>query len=159
VEIPGPLAAETLDFEGRSLPVYIFEGITQVIAADIPPDKKTFLRIQAGIEAAFSRSAAGQPAAAVGVMFYDTAAGFMRPAVYVYGTDSLVFESSCGSGSAALGVWLTQGQGDGNGICALRQPGGIIEVQVRRGGGGIEGITIGGPVDLSGRIYRSYPAV
>jgi diaminopimelate epimerase len=149
VEVPGPLAVETLDFEGRRLPVYIFDGITHVIAADIPPDENTCARIRAGLELR-----AGQSAAAVGVLFYDTAAAFMRPAVYVYGTDSLVFESSCGSGSAALAVWKTRDQGDGDGTCAVRQPGGVIEARVLRRDGGIRGITIGGKVGLTGRIYR-----
>jgi diaminopimelate epimerase len=78
----------------------------------------------------------------------------MRPAVYVYGTGSLVFESSCGSGSAALALWKTQGQGDGEAACTVRQPGGIIEVRVRRREGRVRDIVIGGPVGLSGRIYR-----
>jgi diaminopimelate epimerase len=78
----------------------------------------------------------------------------MRPAVYVYGTDSLVFESSCGSGSAALALWLTRGQGDGEEGRVIRQPGGVIEVKVRRRDGGAHGIVIGGPVGLSGRIFR-----
>jgi hypothetical protein len=167
VEIPGPLAAETLDFEGRPLPVYIFDGITHVIAPDIPPDEKVFARIRAGAEKKFPPVEAGQTEAgpplaagqilsALGVLFYDTAAAFMRPAVYVYGTGSLVFESSCGSGSAALAVWKTQERGDGEAVCAVRQPGGLIEVQVRRQGGGIRGIRIGGPVSLSGRMYRDY---
>jgi diaminopimelate epimerase len=162
VEIPGPLAVETLDFEGRPLPAYVFDGITHVIAPDIPPDEKTFARIRAGIEKQFPPSGAGQllaagpPTAALGVLFYDTAAAFMRPAVYVYGTDSLVFESSCGSGSAALAVWKTRGAGDGETAWTIAQPGGIIEARVRRQGGGICGIRIGGPVNLSGRMYRDY---
>jgi diaminopimelate epimerase len=153
VEVPGPLATETLDFEGRPLPVYVFDGITHVIAADISPDEQTFARIRAGIEfRAGIEAPAGKSLTALGVLFYDTAAAFMRPAVYVYGTDSLVFESSCGSGSAALALWKTQSAGDGEAVCTVKQPGGIIEVQVHTGG--IRGISIGGKVGLSGRMYR-----
>jgi diaminopimelate epimerase len=180
VEVPGPLAVETLDLEGRALRVYVFDGITHVIAPDLSPDEKICARIRAGIEGAFGRSSAGppdslgqpgslrqplaagqpdslrQPPAALGVLFYDTAAAFMRPAVYVYDTDSLVFESSCGSGSAALAVWKTGNAGDGETVCAVRQPGGIIDVRVRRRNGGICGLSIGGTVSLSGRMYRCY---
>jgi diaminopimelate epimerase len=148
VEVPGPLAMESLDFGGRSLPVYVFDGITHVIAPDIPPDEQVFSRIRAGIEGAFSRPAA------LGVLFYDTAAAFMRPAVYVYGTGSLVFESSCGSGSAALAVWKTGNAGDGEAACAVRQPGGLIEARVFRRDGAVYRISIGGEVRLSGRMYR-----
>jgi diaminopimelate epimerase len=154
VEVPGPLAAETFDFEGRPLPVYIFDGITHVIAADILPDEKIFSQIQGGIEEKFARPAAGQLFAALGVLFYDTTAAFMRPAVYVYGTDTLVFESSCGSGSAALAVWKTKDSGDGEAAWIVKQPGGLIEVRVQRRGGGIRGITIGGKVALTRRMYR-----
>jgi diaminopimelate epimerase len=150
VEVPGPLAAETFDFEGRSLPVYVFEGITHIIAPDIPPGEKIFSQNRGGIGEKFAR----QPPAALGVLFYDTAAAFMRPAVYVYGTDSLVFESSCGSGSAALAVWKTESGGDGEAAWAVKQPGGTIEAQVRRRDGRIRGISIGGRVELSGRMYR-----
>ncbi|MDR1278563.1 MAG: hypothetical protein LBK02_07420 [Treponema sp.] len=173
VEVPGPLALDTLDFEGRSLPVYVFDGITHVIAPDISPDTKVFSRIRDSIEGKFGRPAAGQPAAtgqppaagqpvaaglplaALGVLFYDTAAAFMRPGVYVYATGSLVFESSCGSGSAALALWKTGNLGDGETVCEVKQPGGLIEVRVRRRGGKVCGLSIGGKVTLSGRIELS----
>jgi diaminopimelate epimerase len=84
----------------------------------------------------------------LGVMFYDEAARLMVPAVYVYGTDSLVFESSCGSGSAALAVWLSRELRDVERRYEVVQPGGTIEVRVGRRGGEITGISIGGPVGL-----------
>jgi diaminopimelate epimerase len=155
VEVPGPLALDPLDFEGRSLPVYVFDGITHVIAPDISPDTEVFSRIKDRIEGKFGRSAAGQPMAALGVLFYDTAAAFMRPGVYVYGTGSLVFESSCGSGSAALALWKTGNLGDGETVWEVKQPGGLIEVRVRRRGGKVCGLSIGGKVTLSGRIELS----
>ncbi|MDR2134173.1 MAG: hypothetical protein LBP27_03620 [Treponema sp.] len=151
VEVPGPLAAETLDFEGRRLPAYVFDGITHVIAPDIPPDEKTFARIRAGLEGAFARPAA------LGVLFYDTSAACMRPAVYVYGTGSLVVESSCGSGSAALAVWKTRRQGDGEAACMVSQPGGIIETRVSWRGGAVQRVSIGGKVGLSGRMLWPLP--
>jgi diaminopimelate epimerase len=140
--------------------VYFFDGIPHIIAADIFPDEKTCARIRAAAEGRFAKPAvAGQPGslrqpAALGIMFYDTAAAFMRPAVYVYGTDSLVFESSCGSGTAALALWKTSGQGDGEAACAVKQPGGVIEAQVFRRDGGAQSVRIGGTVHLSGRIFR-----
>jgi diaminopimelate epimerase len=167
VEVPSPLALDTLDFEGRSLPVYVFDGITHVIAPDISPGTEVFSRIRDRIEGKFGRSvagqsltsgqseAAGQPMAALGVLFYDTAAAFMRPGVYVYGTGSLVFESSCGSGSAALALWKTGDLGDGETVWEVKQPGGLIEVRVRRRGGAVCGLSIGGKVTLSGRIELS----
>ncbi|GHU74156.1 hypothetical protein FACS189450_14750 [Spirochaetia bacterium] len=92
-------------------------------------------------------------------MFYDTQKQFMYPAVHVAATDSLVFESSCGSGSAALAAWKAAELRDGEYRCGAApvvwmaaQPGGIIEVRVSKLGGEISSITIGGPVSLSGKM-------
>jgi diaminopimelate epimerase len=147
VRIPRPLRRETLAFEGKALPVYVFEGITQVIAPDLPPERGLFERIRGRVE-----ETPPLPEA-LGVMFYHSGAGLMKPAVYVYGTASLVFESSCGSGSAALGAWRSEGLGDGEARYAVTQPGGVIEVRVLKDRGEITDLFIGGPVSLSGRIY------
>jgi diaminopimelate epimerase len=147
LRIPRPLSRETLDFEGKALPVYIFEGITQVIAPDLPPEKELFYRIKGLIE---ERPVSHE---ALGVMFYHAANQMMTPAVYVYGTDSLVFESSCGSGSAALGMLLSETLPDGEARHAVVQPGGVIEVRLRKERGEVTDIFIGGPVSLSGPLY------
>jgi diaminopimelate epimerase len=139
--MPLPIARETLAYKGAELPVYVFEGITHVIAPDITPSESVFYEI--------AKKGAGHPPGAgdaLGVMFYDTAAGIMTPAVYVYATESLVFESSCGSGSAALGLWLARGAADGETSLAVSQPGGVIEVRVLTRGGEVTGLSIGGPV-------------
>ena len=145
VRIPRPVRRETLAFEGKALPVYVFEGITQVIAPDLPPEQGLFERIRSRIEET------PPPPEALGLMFYR--GGLMKPAVYVYGTDTLVFESSCGSGSAALGAWRSEGLACGEARYAVTQPGGVIEVRVLKDRGEITDLFIGGPVSLSERMY------
>jgi len=142
-EMPKPAALETLVYEGHTLTAIAFEGITHVIAPDLAPESGTFHDIRTFVGDAFHASAS-----AFGVMFYNTAERFLCPAVYVRSVDSLVFESSCGSGSAALGVWLSQGLPDGAFHYALSQPGGVIETEVIKSDGEIAGITIGGEVTL-----------
>jgi diaminopimelate epimerase len=137
--MPLPIAREFLPYKGVSLPVYVFEGITQVIAPDIKPSESAFYAIKALMDA-------DRLGDALGVMFWDSAAGMMTPAVYVYATESLVFESSCGSGSAALGIWAARDLPDGEERMALNQPGGVIEVRVNKRGGEVAGVSIGGPV-------------
>ncbi|GHV10564.1 diaminopimelate epimerase [Spirochaetia bacterium] len=162
VEIPRPLAQGSLSFEGHTLPVFVFDGITHVLAPGLKPDRDTFFAIKEGVRHHFD---AGRPVAAerspdaLGVMFYDIQKQFMQPAVYVVATDSLVFESSCGSGSAALALWKTADIRDEEGRCDVApviwraaQPGGIIEVKVSKHNGEISSIAIGGPVGLSGRM-------
>jgi diaminopimelate epimerase len=91
----------------------------------------------------------------LGVLFYDTRKNFMRPAVWVRATDSLVFESSCGSGSAALGIWRTQDLLNGEETFDLPQPGGAIAVRIVKSGGELKAVFIGGRVGLSGRLAVS----
>ena len=128
--------------ERRELPLIVFSGIAHVIAPDIAPGEGIFHRIEAIVERDFP----GLPA--LGVMFYETGTRFMRPLVYVRSTGSLVYESSCGSGSAALGVWLSRELCDGSFRCAINQSGGTIETLVQKEAGEIAGISIGGKVLL-----------
>jgi diaminopimelate epimerase len=67
----------------------------------------------------------------------------------VYETGSLVFESSCGSGSAALGCWLA---GDGEAEYPVAQKGGLIRVRVRKEAGKVAALAIGGEVKLGERF-------
>ncbi|MDR2245119.1 MAG: hypothetical protein LBE17_00375 [Treponema sp.] len=156
VEIPKPLAMDRLDAGGpERLPLVIFDGIVHAIAPDISAEETAFRRIQTAVETR-CRDLAGTKLksrpSAIGVMFFDTARRFMTPAVYVAATDSLVFESSCGSGSAALAAWETRGAADGECRLEVRQPGGVIEAGVCRKNGEISRLSIGGPVRLSGKI-------
>jgi hypothetical protein len=141
-EIPGPLAAGTLDLGGRSFPAYFFEGITQVIAEGLEPDRDLVLK------GARHQLDAWHPLDALGVMFYDPVRRFMRPLVYVAATESLVFESSCGSGTAALAAYLAGNPSGAEGPWEISQPGGTITARVKKEAGKIKTIGIGGPVSL-----------
>ncbi|MDR2495292.1 MAG: hypothetical protein LBD24_08740 [Spirochaetaceae bacterium] len=141
--IPAPAARAALDFRGQEVGVYQFDGITHLIAPDIPPCRESFFALKALWERG------GQSAPALGVLFYDKERDLMTPAVYVFQTDTLVFESSCGSGSAAFGVWRSEGLKDGDARCAVHQPGGVIDVIVVKRNSRLCGLWIGGTVSLS----------
>lgn len=146
-EMPRPALVETLNYNGFLLPVLGFDGITHIIAPDLEPARESFFIIKALLEKKFS-GITGSPFSAIGVMFYDTFSRFMRPAVYLRATDALVFESSCGSGSAALGAWLSRELQDGVAKYAINQPGGVIETEVVKKAGEISFISIGGKVEF-----------
>jgi diaminopimelate epimerase len=146
VEMPGPLAETTVEYKGRRFPVYVFEGITHVIAKDIAPDE-ALLR---PLTACFGEN----PPPALGVMFYDSRNRFMRPLVWVRAAETTVFESSCGSGSAALGLWLLKDIQDADECFEIIQPGGTIETCVLKKSGVIQRLSIGGTVTLSGSRRR-----
>jgi diaminopimelate epimerase len=141
--MPPVVARKTLAYGGADLPVYVFEGIAHVIAPDIRPSEPVFYAIKALFEGDSDHCGA------LGVMFWDSAARLMTPAVYVYATGKLVFESSCGSGSAALGLCLAEALDSGEELLTLQQPGGIIEVRVEKRPGEGAVVSIGGPVTLA----------
>lgn len=79
---------------------------------------------------------------ACGVMFLSPA-GELTPLVYVRDTDSLVWESSCGSGSIAAGYYLNR---QGRGInFTFREPGGEIQVVF-----GADNVSMGGKIRIQG---------
>jgi len=141
-EMPGPSTVDSVNYGGRSLPVLIFEGIAHVIAPDLESKSENFYAIKAELKKKFHLPPA------LGVMFYDTVSRFMRPAVYVRSVDTMVFESSCGSGSAALGIWLSREIADGTANYAIAQDGGVIETEVVKRAGQVVRVTIGGDVRL-----------
>ena len=65
--------------------------------------------------------------------------------MYVKPTDSCVWERGCGSGSAAIGAWLTSVRGREQCV-SLRQPGGVIQVVTRLAGEKLAALTITGTV-------------
>jgi diaminopimelate epimerase len=155
-EIPRPLALESLEYSGTRLPVVVFDGITHLIAPAFTPSETTFKKIRDSLEKKYaSLPSGGRIPAALGVLFYDAGSRFMTPAVYVRATDTLVFESSCGSGSAALGVWESRDLPDGECRISAAQPGGVIEVKVRKTRGHVDSVRVGGMVTLS-RLKKAF---
>ncbi|MDR2659403.1 MAG: hypothetical protein LBC27_05365, partial [Spirochaetaceae bacterium] len=90
----------------------------------------------------------GRPEA-LGVMFYDSVKKIMRPSVYVYAAETLFFESSCGSGSAAFACYYLEKNVDGNAVLDIIQPGGVITAHIIKQSGMVKHIKIGGFVGLS----------
>jgi hypothetical protein len=139
----------------------VFEGITHALAPDLEPGRESFFAIKTAFErsapslpGAFGVMFAGSPADQTAVGAAPSADDAMTPAVYVYGTDSLVFESSCGSGSAALGVCKSRPLDDGEAQYRIRQPGGIIETRVIKRAGTVVSVAIGGPVTLKESVWE-----
>ena len=85
------------------------------------------------------------PGEAMGLLLLDESQTAFTPLVYVRPTDSCVWERGCGSGSAAIGAWLTQVRGQDQCV-SLRQPGGAIQVATRLEEGMITSLTITGTV-------------
>lgn len=72
-------------------------------------------------------------APALGLMLLDPDGDRLTPLVYVPGGDTLYWERSCASGSAAVGCWLARRAG-GPIQARLAQPGGTLEVSATPAG-------------------------
>ncbi|MDR1859224.1 MAG: hypothetical protein LBQ69_07120 [Treponema sp.] len=155
IEMPPPLAQTSVSLEGRRCPVYEFEGITHAIAENIQPDERVARSI-IGKLGEGSLAEGKRPSGALGVMFYDSRKRFMRPFVWTRELDALVAESSCGSGSAALGAWAARNAADAELEIDLEQPGGTITVRVAKRAGKITRLSIGGKVTLSNILTKIY---
>lgn len=126
----------------------VFDGINHVIVKG-PRREDAF--VQAVLEAAMAKHKCD----ACGIMFLEPSADGMEkryrmtPVVYVEETGSLVWESSCGSGSMATAVYLSKQKNDGKYVYILKQPGGIIEATVVKENGKTVECKMGGPVSVS----------
>jgi diaminopimelate epimerase len=155
IALPPPRKMETLRYRGAHLPVFVFDGITHIIMEGIDKDTdkaaltETFFAVKQIADATLNLNTLNtttEPPAAFGVMFYDTTHDFLRPAVFVNGIETFVFENSCGSGSAALAWHRAFSSPDGTYCQVIEQPGGTITTRLIKENGKITSVFIGGNV-------------
>jgi len=103
----------------RRLPLIRFGGISHLI---LPGDTDRKIA-----EYAAPRWCAELGAAALGLMLLDETTGKLTPLVYVPGGDTLYWEHSCASGSAAVGAYIAWKRGAVV-ETDLLQPGGTLRV-------------------------------
>ena len=84
---------------------------------------------------------------AVGLLLFDETAMHFDPLVYVKATDTAVWERGCGSGSAAIGAWMTKKCDKGQ-CLSLKQPGGTIAVATVWQNDAVTSLTITGTVSI-----------
>lgn len=89
---------------------------------------------------------------AAGILFWD--GQFLEPFVYVRETDTLINESSCGSGTAAIAASLAMQRRESVHVEA-KQPGGTIYGEAMFDQGDVVSVCIGGPIRITeeGIVY------
>ncbi len=140
VEMPGTAEVSPCRVEGRDMVRVRMEGILHLITEESLPAPEA--------EALLRRAARQEGAPAAGLLQWNAGGGFMRPLVYVPLSETMVWESGCGSGSTALGAWQAMLRGDGETVTEVRQPGGTIRVRTEICGGKPVRSTICGTVTL-----------
>ena len=142
VEMPPVTEIFSLTAEGRALTAVRMDGIVHLIM-----EGKTGMT-DAGAEALLKKTAGELPDSAAGLLQWNAEDGHMRPLVFVKNSQTLVWETGCGSGSCAIGVLTGLKAGDGIHETAVRQPGGTILVRSEIRGGLPARTTITGRVRL-----------
>ena len=125
---------------GKSVPRVDFPGITHLI---VPADAARFPRSEAERDIRALCRELGAPA--LGIIRCEEEKRFIEPLVYVAATDTAIWERGCGSGSAAIGAWMTKKEGKGQ-CLSLKQPGGTIAVASVLQDGAITSLSITGTV-------------
>lgn len=119
--LPGPRRVG----EYAGLPLVELPGISHLIVTT-PMEKRA-------AETAVREYSAGLRAEALGLMLLDEAAGTLTPLVYVPGIDTLFWENSCASGTAAVGIYLARREGQSV-TRTLAEPAGSLSVSASPGG-------------------------
>lgn len=129
VNMPSPKSIEYRDFSFNGqlfhMPVVSFEGISHIIAEE--------LRDREYAEQAVKQWCAELGCDALGLMLYDAEQRRLDPVVYVPAADTLFWESSCASGTTAVGAWLADKSGEEINM-KLTEPGGELVIEAVRGG-------------------------
>ena len=118
-EMPMPTAIE---YSPEGFPLVVSEGITHMILEDMEPDEDL---IRHAVDTY------GRSWDAFGIMFLKGER--LTPVVFVAAAGSLVYESSCGSGSLAAAWYLEQKTArEGMSTYSFQEPGGTIRVEICR---------------------------
>jgi diaminopimelate epimerase len=132
IKMPNPLSMkeELFQFENHNYryPVVDFAGISHVIIEDNMPIYMAETAIKIWCDRLKVKG--------IGFMLYEKEHGSLRPLVYVKEPETMCFESSCASGTAALITYLSHG---------LKED---LEVMVREPGGNITAIARDGAIFL-----------
>jgi diaminopimelate epimerase len=142
VEMPRVLEIRPVEIDGIRLTEVRTEGITHLIREE----KETLEKDKA--EALLLGFAEKTGVQAAGLMDRNPETGFMKPLVYVRASHTLVWETACGSGTAAVGAMEAWRRGSGAVTTAVPQPGGILRAEAVAEQGTVSEIRITGTVRI-----------
>lgn len=110
--------------ENRKIPVVVMPGISHMIL-DSGTDKKELEKAVPGICRSLGCDA-------LGAMLINESRDELTPLVYVPGSGTLVWESSCASGTTAAGFYLSR-ESEEDCFMEFREPGGTLGIEIKKG--------------------------
>ena len=133
VSMPPAKSIERLDFtfaeRSETLPVVRMEGVDHIIIRSSSPFF-TLLEDRNSAEKAVREWRRQLASPCLGLMFVDEQSGgtALTPLVYVPGSQTIFWENSCASGTAAAGMVFAEEKGQPVEM-PLREPGGVLRVK------------------------------
>ena len=150
MSVPVPLWMKQKSIGGKDLLFTLvgFEGIVHAIVWNLPAQEDLFHLIKAEVKKEIEK------VNSFGVMFYEEKTQSLTPVVYVRDVESMVWESSCGSGTVAVASALAEREKKSIKSLKISQPGGVIEVSVRWEANVLEAETNGDVIiEAEGIVY------
>ena len=139
VQMPAPLSVSPISLScgdiSYSFTCVRFPGITHLVTEEALPKSTA--------ESAVRQWCDKLKAESLGIMLYDSARQSLTPLVWVPAADTLFWESSCASGTTAIGATLAARAGGAVSV-SLREPGGVLSVSADEAGR----LTLSGSVRL-----------
>ena len=150
--LPEKVTEETFLWQGKSmtLPVVYFDGIAHIIRQVAQVDDA--MRAETEDMAALWEASIAAPA--FGILLWQKEKDMMDPFVVVKG-GSRVWESSCGSGTCAIGSFLAKEAG-GKASVSLQEPGGELGAEALWDGEKIQSLRLMGHVKILEESTYSY---
>lgn len=142
VEMPLIREVKEITLNGETLTGVAFPGMLHLIARGKAPGKEE-------AETALLNAAAVLPFPALGRLQWEERTGRMTPLVYVRESGTLVWETACGSGSAAIAAWKALETGRDARVEVI-QPGGVLTAEARLKQGTVYRILLTGSVRIGG---------
>lgn len=140
-QMPLPRDISPFIFSGVECIRVDFDGISHLVADCPVPNQRV-------LGAAKALFADDKSISAFGIMYLDRYSMKMTPLVYVKATDSLVWESSCGSGTVAAAITMASGLRNGEKSYTFAQPCGSITAKITKRNGEFAEAVISGEISL-----------
>lgn len=149
VSMPLPESVCSADIGGYTLPLVRFPGICHAVVTEQIPRSEA--------EASIPGWCAQLDTDALGLMFYDEAAGSLEPLVYVASTNTSYWESSCASGTSAVAAYLACAR-KADAAISLREPCGVLSAEAKFSGGAVSSLTLTGKARIIGKYMAEISA-